>query len=139
MSKKYRPWTPEQAFLLPPSPMEWLPEGHLAYIVLEVVGELDVGAIEAVIQKKDPRGERPYSPRMMTSLIVYAYCAGVFSSRKIERATYEDVAFRVIGSGTHPHFTTVNTFRLEHREALAEFFVQVLRLCRASPPATCSA
>ena len=129
MSKQYRPWTPEQTFLLPPSPMEWLPEGHLAYFVLEVVGELDVGAIEAAIQKKDPRGERPYSPRMMTSLIVYAYCAGVFSSRKIERATYEDVAFRVIGGGGHPHFTTVNTFRLEHREALAGLFVQVLRLC----------
>ena len=129
MSKQYRPWAPEQTFLLPPSPMEWLPEGHLAYFVLEVVGELDLGAIEAAIQKKDPRGERPYSPRMMTSLIVYAYCAGVFSSRKIERATYEDVAFRVIGGGAHPHFTTVNTFRLDHREALAGLFVQVLRLC----------
>ena len=90
--------------MLPPLPMEWLPEGHLGYFVVEVVGELDVGAIEAVIQKKDPRGERPCSPRMMTSLIVYAYCAGVFSSRKIERATSEDVAFRVIGGGTHPPY-----------------------------------
>jgi transposase len=115
--------------LLPPSPMEWLPEGHLAYFVLEVVRELDLGAIEEAIQKKDPRGERPYAPKMMTSLLLYAYCAGVFSSRKIERATYEDVAFRVIAGGAQPHFTTVNTFRLVHREALAGLFVQVLRLC----------
>ena len=76
--------------------MDWLPEGHLAYFVLEVVRELDLGAIEGAIQKKDPRGERPYAPKMMTSLLLYAYCAGVFSSRKNERATYEDVAFRVI-------------------------------------------
>ena len=129
MSKQYRPWTPEQTFLLPPSPKEWLPEGHLAYFVLEVVRELDLGAIEGAIQQKDPRGERPYAPKMMTSLLLYAYCAGVFSSRKIERATYEDVAFRVIGGGSQPHFTTVNTFRLVHREALAGLFVQVLRLC----------
>jgi transposase len=109
--------------------MDWLPEGHLAYFVLEVVRELDLGAIEGAIQGKDPRGERPYAPKMMTSLLLYAYCAGVFSSRKIERATYEDVAFRVIAGGSQPHFTTVNTFRLVHREALAGLFVQVLRLC----------
>jgi transposase len=77
VSKQYRPWAPDQAYLLPPSPAEWLPEGHLAYFVLEVVQELDIGAIEGVIQEKDPRGERPYSPRMMTALILYAYCAGV--------------------------------------------------------------
>jgi transposase len=129
VSKQYRPWAPGQAYLLPPSPTEWLPEGHLAYFLLEVVQELDLGAIEVAIQEKDPRGERPYSPRMMTALILYAYCAGVFSSRKIERATYEDVALRVIAGGTHPHFTSVNRFRLEHRKALAGLFVQVLKLC----------
>ena len=109
--------------------MEWLPEGHLAYFMLELVGELDVSAMEAAIQSKDGRGTRPYSPRMMTALLLYAYCVGVFSSRKVERATYEDVAFRVLAGGAHPHFTTVNTFRLEHRDALAGFFVQVLQLC----------
>jgi transposase len=129
VSKQYRPWSPEQSYLLPPSPGEWLPEGHLAYFVLEIVQELDIGAIEAAIQEKDPRGERPYSPRMMTALILYAYCAGVFSSRKIERATYEDVALRVIAAGAHPHFTSVNRFRLEHRQALSGLFVQVLKLC----------
>ncbi len=112
--------------------MEWLPEGHLAYFVLEVVRELDLTAIESVLQNKDPRGERSYAPRMMTALILYAYCVGIFSSRKIELATYEDVAARVIGGGEHPHFTTVNSFRLEHREALAGLFVQVLKLCSRS-------
>ena len=129
VTKEYRPWTPQQAFLLPPSPMDWLPEGHLAYFVLELVGDLDLSAIEDAIQSKDARGVRPYSPRMMTALLLYAYCTGVFSSRRIERATYQDVAFRVLAGGEHPHFTTVNSFRLEHRNALSALFVQVLRLC----------
>jgi transposase len=129
VTKEYRPWTPEQTYLLPPSPMQWLPEGHLAYFVLDLVRELDVSGIEHAIQSKDGRGTRPYSPRMMTALLLYAYCVGVFSSRKVERATYEDVAFRVLAGGEHPHFTTVNLFRLEHREALSGLFVQVLRLC----------
>jgi transposase len=132
VSKQYRSWTPEQSYLLPPSPMEWLPAGHLAYFVLEIVQELDLAAIEAAIHEKDPRGERPYSPRMMTALILYSYCAGVFSSRKIERATHEDVASRVIGGGAHPHFTSINRFRLGHRKALAGLFVQVLMLCKRS-------
>jgi transposase len=129
VSKQYRPWTPEQAYLLPPSPMEWLPQGHLAYFLLEVVGELDLSAIEVVIHKKDPRGERPHAPQMMTSLIVYAYCTGTFSSRKIERATFEDVALRVIAGGSHPHWTTINNFRLRHRVALSGLFTQVLKMC----------
>jgi transposase len=124
VTKQYRPWSPDQSFLLPPSPTEWLPEGHLAYFVLDLVSELDLREIEAVIHAKDPRGTRPYSPRMMTALVVYAYCVGVFSSRKIERATYEDVAFRVIAGGEHPFFTTVNEFRLEHRRALSGLFLQ---------------
>jgi transposase len=129
VTKQYRPWSPEQAYLLPPSPLEWLPDGHLAFFILELVRELDVSAIEGVVQEKDPRGERPYSPRMMTGLIVYGYCTGVFSSRRIERATYEDVAFRVLAGGAHPHFTRVNSFRLTHRKALAGLFEQVLKLC----------
>ena len=129
VSKQYRPWTPEQSYLLPLSPLEWLPEGHLARCVLDVVRELDLGEIEGAIQAKDPRGERPYAPRMMTAVILYGYCTGVFSSRRIERATYEDVAFRVLSGGVHPHFTTVNSFRLDHRVALGGLFLQVLKLC----------
>jgi transposase len=110
--------------------MEWLPEGHLAYFILEVVQTLDLSGIETAIQQKDPRGEQPYSPRLICGLLLYGYCQGVYSSRKLARATYEDVAFRVIGAGEHPHFTTINAFRLQHREALAQLFVQVLRLCQ---------
>jgi len=130
--KTYRPYVPTQAYLLPPSPADWLPEGHLAYFVLELVADLDLSAIERVLQAKDPRGERPYSPRMMTALLLYAYAVGVFSSRKMERATFEDVAFRVLAGGEHPHFTTVNEFRARHREALAGLFGQLLRECQSA-------
>jgi transposase len=130
MGKSYRPWNPTQPYLLPPSPSEWLPEDHLAYFVLETVGELDLNSIESRLQEREPRGERPYDPQMMVSLLLYAYSVGVYSSRKIARGTREDVAMRVISGGGSPHFTTVNGFRLEHRQALAGLFVQVFRLCR---------
>ena len=130
MAKSYRPWAPAQSYLLPPSPTEWLPEKHLAYFVLEVVDELVIGEIESVLQSKDHRGERAYPPRMMVALLLYAYSTGTFSSRKIARETYDDVAYRVIVAGAHPHFTTVNQFRLEHRHALAGLFKQILELCQ---------
>jgi transposase len=130
--KTYRPYSPEQSFLLPPSPREWLPEGHLAYYVLDLVEELDLGEIERELQRKDARGERPYSPRMMTALLLYGYAIGVFSSRKLERATYDDVAFRVLAAGEHPHFTTLNEFRARHRGAFANFFHQVLEVCMSA-------
>lgn len=130
--KSYRPYAPEQSYLLPPSPAEWLPDGHLVYFVLGFVDELDIGVIERQVQAKDPRGERPYAPRMMTSLLLYGYATGVFSSRRLERATVEDVAFRVLAGGAHPHFTTINQFRATHREALAGLFVQVLHACQSA-------
>lgn len=129
-SKSYRPWNPHQSYLLPPSPLEWLPEGHLAYFILEVVQTLDLREIETVVQSKDGRGERPYSPVMMVALLLYGYCVGVFSSRKIARATYDYVAFRVLAGDTHPYFTTINQFRLDHHEALARLFLQAFKLCQ---------
>jgi transposase len=130
--KTYRPYAPGQTYLLPPSPSEWLPENHLAYFVADLVEELDLGEIERPIQAKDGRGERPYSPRMMTALLLYGYAVGVFSSRKIERATHEDVAFRVLAAGDHPHFTTINQFRAQHRAAFAGLFQQVLAECMSA-------
>ncbi len=115
---------------MPPSPTDWLPPTHLVYFILDVVDQLDVGAIEQAFAHKDPRGERPYAPRLMVALLIYGYCVGVFSSRKLARATYEDVAFLVLAGGAHPHFTSINQFRLDHREAFRALFVQVLRLCR---------
>ena len=130
--KTYRPYAPNQSYLQPPSPSDRLPEGHLAYFVLDWVEDLDLSAIERVIQAKDARGERPYSPRMMTALLVYGYAVGVFSSRKIERATHEDVGFRVLAGGEHPKFTTINEFRLTHHEALAGLFHQILEECMSA-------
>jgi len=117
---------------MPQSPTDWLPENHLAYFILEVLEQLDLTTIERKVQSTDPRGERPYSPRMMTALLLYGYAAGVFSSRKIEQATHGDVAFRMLAGGEHPHFTTVNSFRDAHREALAALFQQVLELCMSA-------
>jgi transposase len=128
--KTYRPWSPFQTFLLPPSPEEWLPEGHLAYFILDVLTALDVGEIERVIRKKDARGEKPYGPRMMLGLLIYGYCTGTCSSRRIEGATYDNVAFRVIAAGAHPHFTRIADFRKQHLKAFKGLFLQVLLLCQ---------
>ena len=130
MTKAYRPYNPKQAFLLPPSPTEWLPEDHLARFVMDVVGQLDLSAIHARYQRKDPRGAQPHHPLMMTSLLVYGYCVGVASSRKIEKKTYEDVAFRVIAGGEHPDHVRISEFRREHLDALANLFGQVLALAK---------
>ncbi len=110
--------------------MEWLPEGHLAYFILDVVRQLDLSAIESKIQTKDPRGTRPYSPSMMVALLIYGYCIGLRSSRKIERATYEDVAFRVLAAGDHPDHTRISEFRRTHLKAFKGLFKQVLQLCQ---------
>ena len=104
----------------------------MALFVLDLVRELDLSAIEATLQAKDARGERSYSPLMMTTLLTYAYATGVFSSRRIERAIVEDVAFRFLAGGEHPHFTTINQFRALHRKALADLFSQVLGACQSA-------
>lgn len=109
--KQYRAWPQGQSYLFPPSPQDWLPDDHLVYFVLDTVELLDIAELEDAIHSKDPRGERPYNPRMMLALLIYAYCTGVFSSRKIARAIDEQVAFRVLTAGQRPHFTSVNQFR----------------------------
>jgi transposase len=130
MSKQYVPWAPEQSFLLPPSPREWLPENHLAYFVLDVVAGMDLQAITVAIQEKDPRGNRPFNPKMMVSLLLYGYCVGLVSSRKLEQATYVDVAFRMLTGGLHPDHTAISEFRRQHLTVLEGLFVQILRLCQ---------
>src|ERR1700693_69508 len=93
MGKIYRAYLPEQDFLLPPSLRDCLPEYHLAYFVGDVVEQLDLSAIESVYEEEE-RGQPPYHPRMMTKILVYGYCVGVFSSRRIQKRLVEDVAFR---------------------------------------------
>lgn len=97
-----------------------------------LVADLDLREIEDELQTKDARGERPYSPLMMTSLLLYAYATGVFSSRGIEKATVEDIAFRFLAANQHPHFTTIHQFRAKHRKALSNLFVQVLQACMSA-------
>ena len=127
--KTYRPWTPDQTTLLPQSMRDWLPQSHLVHFVMDVVASLDIREIERVYQAKDHRGERPWNPRMMLALLVYGYCIGVRSSRRLERATYEDVAFRLLTGDTHPDHTSIAEFRRAHLDALTRLFTQVLQLC----------
>lgn len=129
MAKTFRPYEPHQSFLLPPSPMDWLPEDHLARMVLELVESLDLSAIMSTYER-ELRGFPPHNPRMMVGLLLYAYCVGVPSSRKIERCTHEDIAFRVLAGNTHPDHSAISEFRRRHLSALAALFVQVLKLCR---------
>jgi len=127
MAKVYRPYFPEQDFLLPPSLREWLPEDHLAYFVSELIDQLDLSGIESHYEREE-RGYPPYHPRMMTKLLVYGYCTGVFASRKLEKKVVEDVAFRVLAAGNEPDFRTISEFRRIHLKALEGLFEQVLRL-----------
>lgn len=129
MAKTYRPYVPEQDLLLPPSLREWLPEDHLAFFVSDLVDHLDLSAITAVYEDEE-RGYPPYHPVMLTKVLVYAYCVGVFSSRKIQRRLVEDVAFRVLAAGNAPDFRTIADFRQRHLPALKGFFEQVLGLAR---------
>ena len=129
MAKTYRPYVPEQDLLLPPSLRDWLPEDHLVYFVSDLVDQLDLSAILAVYEDEE-RGYPPYHPVMLTKVLVYAYCVGVFSSRKIQRRLQEDVAFRVLAAGNQPDFRTIADFRKMHLATLKGFFEQVLRLAR---------
>ena len=127
MAKTYKTYLPDQDLLLPPSLRDWLPENHLAYCVSDVVDQLDLAAIEAVYEEED-RGQPPYHPRMMTKILLYGYCVGVFSSRRIQKRLVEDVAFRVLAAGNQPDFRTIADFRKLHLQAQEKLFQQVLRL-----------
>src|SRR6266436_1670328 len=127
MGKSYRGYHPEQDFLLPPSLREWLPENHLVYFVSDVVDNLNLSALDAVYGDEQ-RGQPPYDPRMMTKVLVYGYCVGVFSSRRIERRLAEDVGFRVLAAGNAPNFRTIADFRKLHLSTLAGLFEEVLRI-----------
>jgi transposase len=130
MPKTFRPYDLDQRLLLPPDLRDWLPADHLALFIADVVGELDLSAIVGVYE--DGPGQPPYHPAMMVTVLLYAYCVGRPSSRRIERATYEEVAFRVLTGDQHPDHDSIAEFRRRHLEALSALFVQVLRLCQAA-------
>ena len=127
MGKSYRPYYPDEELLLPPSLRDWLPEKHLAYFVSDVVDNLDLSAMDAVYGN-EKRGQPPYDPLMMTKVLVYGYCVGVFSSRRIERRLVEDIAFRVLAAGNQPNFRTISDFRKIHLKVLESLFEQVLQI-----------
>ena len=127
MGKSYRPYYPDEDLLLPPSLREWLPENHLAYFVSDVVDNLDLSAMDAVYGN-EKRGQPPYDPRMMAKVLVYGYCVGVFSSRRIEKRLVEDIAFRILAAGNQPNFRTISDFRKIHLQTLAGMFEQVLKI-----------
>ena len=130
MSKTYRPYEPDQILLLPPSVKDWLPTGHLAHFISELVDEsLDLSAITKVYERED-RGYPPYHPVMMTKILLYAYSMGMPSSRKIEKCLLEDVGFRMLAANNTPNFRTIADFRKEHLAALDGLFLQVLKLCQ---------
>jgi len=128
--KTFRPYDPDQVLLMAPVLSEWVPEGDLAHFVSDLVesGALDLSAIYAGYEEE--RGYPPYDPRLMVKLLVYGYANGVVSSRKLERATYRDVAVRMLCADQHPDYRSIARFHTRHLEALGGLFVQALRLCR---------
>lgn len=118
----------DQLLLMPPSIREWLPESHLAFFILDVVEELDLQAFYAAY-RSDGRGGSVYDPATMLAVLIYAYCTGERSSRRIERRLVEDVAYRVLSANQQPDHATLARFRRRHEEAIAALFGQVLALC----------
>ena len=118
---------PHQDLLLPPSLREWVAEEHLVYFVSDVVDQLDLSAIHAVYGE-EKRGQPPYDPRLMTKLLVYGYCTGVFSSRRIQKRLQEDIPFKVLAAGNEPDFRTISDFRKIHIGTLQGLFEQVLEM-----------
>ena len=129
--KRYRAWRPDQAWLLPPSPRDWLPEGHLVYFLMDAVRELDLGAITASYER-ELRGYPPFHPRMMLTLLIFNYATGTRSSRKIMSRCEQDVACRVIVGEDTPDFHAISEFRRRHLAAFETLFVEVLKLASAS-------
>ena len=129
MSKTYLPYDPNQQLLLPAALQEWLPEDHLAYFISDVVDQLDLSDITARYEQ-ERRGGPPYHPRMMVKVLLYGYCAGVASSRRIAQRLHEDIAFRVLAANNTPDFRTISDFRKDNLAALSGLFLQVLALCQ---------
>src|ERR1035438_6193934 len=131
MSTTFRPWDPDQDWLLPPSVHELVPAGHAAHFVRDLVREqLDLSAILSVY--REGPGGSAWHPAMMTALLLYGYTQGVYSSRKLAAACQLRVDFMAVTALCAPDFRTIALFRQRHRAALAGLFVQVLQLCRAA-------
>ena len=131
MGTTFRPYQPDQILMLPPDLREWVPEGHLAHHVSDLVDAADLSAFYAPYEG-DGRRNAPYDPRMMVKVLIYAYATGTFSSRKMAKRLEEDVAFRMLAAGNFPKHRTLCEFRKRHLEDFRAVFVQVVVLARAS-------
>jgi len=129
MPTTFRPCVPDQSFLLPPSPRDWLPEGHLAFFIADTVAALDLQAFYTPYEG-DGRRNQPFDPQMMVTVLLYAYATGTFSSRRIARKLEEDVAYRVLAAGNFPAHRTIAAFRQQHLAAFEALFVQVVQVAR---------
>ncbi len=130
MATTFRPYQPDQLLMMPPALQDWLPEGHLAHHVSDLVDGMDLGVLYAPYEG-DGRRKSPYEPSMMLKVLIYGYATGVFSSRKLARKLEEDVAFRVLGAGNFPSHRTVCEFRRRHLEDFKRLFVAVVRMAGA--------
>ena len=128
MNKTYRDWVPNQSYMFPPSPQDWLPEDDLVYFILDTVATIDLTPIFAHYER-ELRGQPPFHPRMMVALLLYCYATGTRSSRKIMRRCRTDVACRIIVGDDIPDFRTISDFRKIHLERLEKLFIEVLKLC----------
>jgi transposase len=131
MAYNFRACDRDQAFLLPPDVRDWLPANHLAWFVLDVVDQLDLGPFLKAY-RADGHGRAAYAPRMLLGVLLYAYCTGIRSSRQIERRCHEDIAFRVLAGNSAPDHVTIARFRVRHEQALAGLLIQSLKLCAAA-------
>src|SRR6266487_858648 len=121
----------DQPFLLPPDPRDWLPQGHLAWFILDVVDQLDLVPFYQA-HRDDGHGRPAYDPKLLLGVLLYGYCLGVRSSRQLERRCHEDIAFRVLAANQAPDHVTIARFRARHEQTLAGFLVQSLQLCAAA-------
>ncbi len=129
--RKFRSYKPDQMFLLPVNPREWLPKDHLAYFISDLVDSFDLKEFIKVY-KNTPIGQPPYHPAMMLKVLVYGYSTGAFSARVIAKKIDEDIAFRILAATERPDFRTIAGFRKKHLSALSQLFAQVLKLAKAS-------
>jgi len=129
MPTTFRPCAPDQSLLFPPSPRDWLPEGHLAFFIADTVAALNLASFYAAYEG-DGRRNSPFDPQMMVTVLLYAYATGTFSSRRIARKLEEDVAYRVLAAGNCPAHRTIAEFRQQHLAAFEALFVQVVQIAR---------
>ena len=129
MPTTFRPCAPDQSLLFPPSPRDWLPEGHLAFFIADTVAALDLQAFYEPYEG-DGRRNQPFDPQMMVTVLLYAYATGTFSSRRIARKLEDDVAYRLLAAGNFPAHRTIAEFRQQHLAAFEALFVQVVAIAR---------